>query len=65
MSAPVDPGDPFTPGTPRYRARAAVLACVDALLDDPSVIGSTRWRQLLADLREARRVWALYGRDGE
>lgn len=64
MNNPViDPGDPFTPGSVRWNARNRLLRAVEALLDDggddPPL--TPRW----VELREARRAWVLYGRDGE
>lgn len=61
----IDPGDPFTPGTVRFKARAALLSAVEALLDDTCRPGSDEFGELLAEVRHAREAWALYGRDGE
>ena len=65
MTGPTDPGDPYQPGTLRYRARTELLACVAVVLDGssstPPIAPKARW----SALREAYRVWILYGRDGE
>ena len=59
----IDPGSPFEPGTVRFKARARLLQAVEALLD--AGVESPEWPERLAELRHAREVWALYGRDGE
>lgn len=64
----IDPGDPFTPGTLRFQARAQLLAALEAFLDE--VARSSRDRKLrdfpeFDEVRRAHLQWTVYGRDGE
>lgn len=61
----IDPGDPFTPGTVRFEARRKLLLAVDDLIDNVGTIGSPEWAERWQTVVEARRRWALFGRDGE
>jgi len=65
MSDPVDPGDPFTPGTLRFEARRKLLVAVEDVIEHVGEIGTPEWAERWQLLVAAHRRWALYGRDGE